>query len=269
MNIINLLNLFPFFIRWKQKTFLTIHSVQLSTAFLKNYRQVFAISTPVKADIKKRTGIEAKMIYNGITIKEYQSRNRYDFDPEQEIFQIIQISRLDPVQKGQDIAIQSMRLLKEQHPGIRFHFDFVGDGDALEELQALVTQNNLQNEVLFVGQVDRNWIKTHLQNYHLLIQPSLIEGFGLTIIEGFACGLPVIASDLYGPEEICRTLDAGLLVHPNDPVDLAKKIYQVYQSYTSNTLKDTNYCLQDKNRMSLFDIQTTAKTYMDNYIIKT
>jgi glycosyltransferase involved in cell wall biosynthesis len=132
-------------------------------------------------------------------------------------------------------------------------------------LKDLAAKYGIENQTEFVGQVNRQWVKSNLKNYHLLIQPSLFEGFGITVIEGFACGLPVIASDLDGPKEICGLLNAGLLVHPNDPVDLSEKIAWVYQSYLSNDLKDKNYLLRDKNQLKIFDIQTTAKAYMENY----
>jgi glycosyltransferase involved in cell wall biosynthesis len=227
---------------------------------------VFVVSTAVQNDTKQRTGIESKIIYNGIELTEYQAQKNHDFNPDYEPFKIVQVSRLFPAQKGQYIAIQSIKLLKGQYPDIRFQLYFVGDGDALAELQNLTNQYDLQDRITFVGQVDRNWVKTQLQNYHVLIQPSLFEGFGLTVIEGFACGLPIIASNLDGPREICQLLNAGLLVSPNDPEDLAAKIYQIYQSYVNNTLKNSDYILQDKNRMKIFDIQTTAKSYMEHYL---
>jgi len=262
-------NLFPLFIRWKQRTFLTVHNVQLSTRFLSKFRQVFAISAVVKEDIRKRAGVEAKIINNGIELSEYKSRENYDFNPVQEVFNIIQISRLSPMQKGQHIAIKSTHLLKELYPEIRFQLYFVGDGYALSELKTLTIQYNLQDRITFVGQVDRNWVKEKLKDYHILIQPSLFEGFGLTVIEGFACGIPVIASDLDGPKEIIETLQSGILVRPNDPVDLSEKIYQVYQSYLSNSLKDNNFILKEKSKLDIFNIQTTAKLYINNYFTNT
>jgi glycosyltransferase involved in cell wall biosynthesis len=257
--------LFPFFVCWKQKCCITIHGMQLSTVFLKCYRQVFSVSTAVRIDIKKRTGVDATIIYNGIELNEYQTRSNYDFDPDRETFKIVQVSRLEPVKKGQHIAIEAIYLLKKQYPDIKMEIYFVGGGESLAELQLLVTKYNLQKQVIFIGQVNRNWVKKHLQDYHLLIQPSIFEGFGLTITEGFACGLPVIASNLDGPEEIVRILKAGLPVRPNDPIDLAEKIYCVYQSYLSNTVKNSSYLVEYKQQLEIFNIRSTVKLYMDYY----
>ncbi|MDR2148969.1 MAG: glycosyltransferase family 4 protein [Tannerella sp.] len=257
--------LFPFFIRRQRKSCLTIHSVNLSVVFLKRYRRIFAISAAVQQNIKKISGINAQIVLNGIKIDQYKPRVNFDFDPGRDEFKIAQISRLCPEQKGQHIAIQAMRLLKEQNPNRNIRLYFIGGGEALAELKELAVRYAVQHQIVFEGVADRDRIKNNLRDYHVLIQPSLIEGFGLTIIEGFACGLPVIASDLDGPGEICRLLDAGLLARPGDPVDLAEKIYNVYQSYLSNTLEKEDYMLKDKNQLKIFDIQTTAKTYLENY----
>jgi glycosyltransferase involved in cell wall biosynthesis len=254
--------LFPFFFRWKRKTCMTVHSVNLSTRFLKHYRKIFAISAAVQQNIKKLTGIDARIVHNGIEIIQYQSRLNYDYDPEKDEFKIIQISRLFPIQKGQQVAIKAMSLLKEQNPNLNIKMYFIGEGEALKELEEMTFKHNVQDRIVFKGVVNREWIKNNLHNYNVLIQPSLIEGFGITIIEGFACGLPVIASNLDGPREIIETLHSGLLVKPNDPADLADKINQVFHTYVNKTI-DNKYIVSDD--IFKFDISTTVKNYNKLY----
>ena len=260
-------NLFPFFINRRKKTCLTVHNVRLSTSFLRSYKVVFAISKAVRDDIEQRVGIFAPIVYNGIEIKQYRQRFLYEFNKDKEVFQIVLLSRLFPEQKGQHIAMQSIRILKKQDLNVKLYL--IGGGEAAEfiRMKALAVEYGIDGDVEFVGQMDREWIKNNLRNYHVLIQPSLYEGFGLTVIEGFACGLPVVASDLDGPKEICQLLNAGLLVHANDPADLAEKIVLIYQSYVLNALKDDNYILSNHSQLEIFDIQTTAKTYLDNYVL--
>jgi len=258
-------NLFPFFINHRKKTCLTVHNVKLSTLFLKKYKRLFAVSTAVREDIKIRIGIPAQIIYNGIEVDQYNQRITYNFNREKEVFNIALLSRLFPEQKGQHIAIQSISILVKQNFNIKLYLIGDGNQDELIKLQKLACECGVENYINFLGQKNRQWIKNNLKNYHLLIQPSLYEGFGITILEGFACGLPVISSDIDGPKEIIETLQSGLLAKPNDPVDLAEKISLVYQSYVSNSLSGNNYVLKDKSRLKIFDIQTTSKTYMDNY----
>ena len=258
--------LFPFFVIWRKKNCITVHNVRLSTLFLKNYKNIFAISTAVQEDVQKRTGIFAPIVYNGIEIEHYKQRNEYKFNEADEVFKIVLLSRLFPEQKGQHIAMQAIRILKKRNLNIKLYLIGGGNPDDLNRLKALALEYNIDNQVEFFGQVDRQWIRNNLKKFHLLIQPSLYEGFGITIIEGFACGLPVIASDLDGPKEICTSLNAGLLAQANDSEDLAEKIYKVYHSYKLGILYDYNYILRDRNQLSIYDIKTTSRLYMKYYV---
>lgn len=257
--------LFPFFFLQRKKTCLTIHATYLSYLFLKYYNKIFTISMAVKQQIKQRTGINTELIYNGIEIEQYKTKTLYDFNPQTEEWKIIQIARLYPKIKGQDIAIQAIVRLKEKYPDKRILLTFVGSGESLNELKLLAAENNVADQIIFIGQKERQWIKEHLQDFHLLIQPSLYEGFGLTIIEGLAAGLPVIASNLEGPKEILDFLNVGLTVEAGNPNDLAEKINQIYTCYASGNLLNSNYLITDKTQLASFDIQTTVSRYMEQY----
>jgi glycosyltransferase involved in cell wall biosynthesis len=257
--------LFPFFANRKAKICLTVHNVNLPVLFLKCYRKIFAISISVQQDIKKRTGIDAEVIYNGIETGNYLPRTNYDFNPRNDTFKIVFISRLYPPQKGQDMAIEALHLLLEKYPGMNVKLFFVGDGEAMGMLKELAVQKKVDGHIIFHGQADRAWIKKNLKDFMLLIQPSLYEGFGLTIVEGFASGLPVITSNIDGPKEIIDILRAGLLVNPGDPADLAEKIYLVYENYVSGNMLNSGFLVKDKKQLEVFDIQRTAQNYLEKY----
>ena len=55
----------------------------------------------------------------------------------------------------------------------------------------------------------------------LVVLPSVREQFGQVLVEGMACGLPVIAKDAYGPAEIVDHGETGWLVPPDDEEALA------------------------------------------------
>jgi glycosyltransferase involved in cell wall biosynthesis len=254
--------LFPFFFTERKKTILTVHAMNLSCWFLKYYHQIFAISQAVKEDVKKRANVDAQLVFNGIAIDEYQQR--MDFKSGQS-FKIVQISRLDLKDKGQHIAIQAAVYLKGKYPDMNFTMTFIGDGEDKEKLKALAVENKIDDSVVFEGQKSRSWIKERLQNFDVLIQPSLHEGFGLTIIEGLAAGLPVIASNIEGPKEILDFLHVGSTVEVGSSNDLAEKIHQIYDNYVSGNLLNTNYLIKDKKQLGVFDIQKTVINYIKSY----
>ncbi|HLC79810.1 MAG TPA: glycosyltransferase [archaeon] len=65
------------------------------------------------------------------------------------------------------------------------------------------------------------------QHKGVFINPSLIEPFGLTIIEASACGVPVVATKNGGAAEIIKDNITGLLINPENPKDIGKKIREM------------------------------------------
>lgn len=60
---------------------------------------------------------------------------------------------------------------------------------------------------------------------HLVVQPSLMEGFGLTALEAMTCGTPVIAADAGALPEVLDDPDA--LFDPMKPAEMAERIHRV------------------------------------------
>jgi Glycosyltransferase len=257
-------NLIPLFFQWRKKTFYTPHILNIPTPYLRFYRKVFAISKAVQEDLKTRANIDALLVYNGIHVDEYLQKESYEL-AENKTLSIIQLGRLS-CKKGQTTAIEAIALLKSKYPLVKIHLDFVGNGEDFEKLDRLVKEKNLSELITFRGVQDRDWVKNNLRQYDLLIQPSLYEGFGLTIIEGLASGLPIIMTDSGGPKEIFDILQAGIIIEPNNPEELAEKIKNIYECYCNSTIKDTHYLLQDRQKLNIFDVKTTAQNYLDNYI---
>jgi len=257
--------LLPLFIKNKSKTVLTIHNIGLSIAFLKYYRFIFAISGAVQEDVKRRANLNSTVVLNGIETVKFSKRKEYSYEPAIVPFRIVLLSRLFPLQKGHHIAIKALVLLKEIISDCNIELSFIGTGDALNDLQSLAKRYRIDDCVIFEGLKNRQWVKKQLKDYHLLIQPSLYEGFGLTVVEGFAAGLPVIASNIDGPREIITTLQAGLTAEPGNPQDLADKIKMVYDSYCAGNIERTNYIIHDSTKLQLFDVTTTANNYLKEY----
>ena len=81
------------------------------------------------------------------------------------------------------------------------------------------------SEIVWLGRVSREKVMKELVCSLALIVPSIsYETFGLTIIEAFANGTPVIASRLGAMEELIEEGQTGLLFEPGNPMDLAEKV---------------------------------------------
>jgi glycosyltransferase involved in cell wall biosynthesis len=79
--------------------------------------------------------------------------------------------------------------------------------------------------VLSLGALEVAQVVAEMQRASALVMPSLwFENFPLTLVEAFACGLPVIASRLGAMAELVEDGVTGLLFAPGDVADLALKM---------------------------------------------
>ncbi|MFA6551306.1 MAG: glycosyltransferase family 1 protein [Patescibacteria group bacterium] len=100
-------------------------------------------------------------------------------------------------------------------------------GKGWEEAEFLIKKYNLQNEVIEPGYVAEEDLPFLYNGAELFLFPSLYEGFGLPILEAFACGTPVACSDSSSLPEVGG--EAALYFKPND-VDAITKAMQAILS---------------------------------------
>src|SRR6185369_7022518 len=76
----------------------------------------------------------------------------------------------------------------------------------------------------YLGRLDQTAVVQTMQNCHVLVLPSVFEGFGLVIPEAMATGLPVIASTHTAGPEIIRDGQDGYILAPDDVDGLADRL---------------------------------------------
>ena len=113
-------------------------------------------------------------------------------------------------------------------------FLILGTGPDIEVLQHLTQECDVQNRVLFLGQVDHSEMPKYLKVSDIFIRPSLSEGMGNSFLEAFAAGLPVIATQeggiadfLFDPERDPDVAPTGRAVDARDPKDIARAVRAV------------------------------------------
>lgn len=133
-------------------------------------------------------------------------------------------------------------IIKTNHLNSCF-FIFCGDGKLKQKLEN--TMKELKN-VLITGNVDN--IQEYLQASDYYISTSLSEGLPLSVLEGIACGLPVILSDIEQHKIILNKYNSCFLYSLDDDKNLVKAIYNclnlstkidnsnINSSFNSNTM---------------------------------
>ena len=106
-----------------------------------------------------------------------------------------------------------MRIIVDLLPNAVLHV--VGDGSLMELLKDFVKNNDLSKNVIFHGYISSN-LASFYKSADICIVPSLLEGFGITIVEAMAAGKPIVATKFGATPEILQNQENGLLIEPNE-----------------------------------------------------
>ena len=105
------------------------------------------------------------------------------------IYDIIFAGRLIK-DKNVDVLIKAVSLLKRDFP--EFCCCIVGDGPEKKALEKLAHELGVQKNVIFEGFQEYGALIGKIKASKVLVLPSSREGFGMVVIEAFACGVPVV-----------------------------------------------------------------------------
>jgi teichuronic acid biosynthesis glycosyltransferase TuaC len=128
--------------------------------------------------------------------------------------------------KGVDVLLQALaRTPANGHVQLAI----VGDGEERAALEILSDQLDLTDRVRFCGAVTGPAKAYLLQNARFGVVPSRQwESFGLVVLEGYASGLPMIATDLPGLTDLIHPEKTGLIVPPEEPESLAVALERMF-----------------------------------------
>lgn len=165
-------------------------------------------------------------IPNGVHLASYTERVAkpagFDFTLEPKSYAVF-LGRLKH-RKGVDVLLHAMALLPTSARLV-----VVGDGEERPALEALGKQLALDDRVRFLGAVTGPAKSYLLQNARFGVVPSRQwESFGLVVLEGYASGLPMIATDLPGLADLIQPESTGLIVRPESPAPLAEAMRRLF-----------------------------------------
>jgi glycosyltransferase involved in cell wall biosynthesis len=133
--------------------------------------------------------------------------------------QFVCVGRFSP-EKGHIILLDAARQLAEE--GIHFKLTLAGDGELRPQLEAMITQYELQERVEITGWVSGEQVRTAILAARALILPSLAEGLPVVLMEAMALCRPVIATCVAGIPELVRPGKDGWLVPAGEASDLVR-----------------------------------------------
>lgn len=132
--------------------------------------------------------------------------------------------------KRVDVLLRSAKEILETHPSVQFVI--AGDGEYKKNLKKLAARLGIEKNVEFVGKVTEDEKRDLYGKAWVVVNPSMMEGWGITTIEANACGTPVIASDVPGLRDSVRNGHTGYLFPLGNSQELAVKIKNLLSNPT-------------------------------------
>jgi glycosyltransferase involved in cell wall biosynthesis len=162
--------------------------------------------------------IAIQVIPNGVDIHQFSLPEKRDWKPPKMLF----VGRL-VYQKGLDLLVNALGELRE----LPWHLTLVGDGPHRYELEALAKGFGFADRIEFKGWIHKDVITQEYSEANLFVFPSRHEGMPNAVLEAMASGLPVVASNIAGNEELIIHGKTGLLVPPENPQVLRDELRKI------------------------------------------
>ncbi len=167
-----------------------------------------AVSNDMRKELLKWKVDEQRIFvnYNGIDIEKFCPVKRKSHD---RVVRLITVGTL-MWRKNYWSQLHIFKDLIEDKPSLRL--DIFGLGQDYEGLSYLIYKLQLKNHVFLHGYVDENKVIKALQESDIYLSTSVAEGLSNSVMEAASCGLPVVAFDCEGMQEIIKDGKTGFIV---------------------------------------------------------
>jgi len=163
-----------------------------------------------------------QLIYNAIRLSDFKAESntrQIESLPSLKGRIIGSIGRLT-AQKDFETLIKAVGLALQQVPSLKLIL--IGDGQLRPRLEALAGELGISRQIHFLGQ--RMDIAALYRHMELFVLPSRWEGLPTVLLESMAAGVPIIATDIPGTDELISDKQSGWLVPAGQPQLLANAI---------------------------------------------
>ena len=165
-------------------------------------------------------------IPNGVAQMPFESRSSPEVRKEAGIDVadplLISVGRL-VYAKAHEVLVASMPVVLKEFPNAKV--EIYGEGVLRADLEAQIARLGLSNSVKLPGRSDH--VAGHLANADVFILSSRSEGLPIALLEAMSAGLPCIATNVEGVDEVIVEGEHGLVVPVEDPEALAQAILQL------------------------------------------
>lgn len=260
-----------FFIKGLQKRYTWVHSSYKSNnnfaKFYKNKRYlekikkqrygrldgIFFVSNDAKEEFVEVFGAYPKMevLYNFIDTESVLEKSKIEPNLKHKLFEFVALGSLLSV-KGFDRLIRASAIVKEN--GFDFKVSILGSGPEKNNLESLVNENNLIDNIDFLGFVSNPY--PLLKNADVFIMSSVSEALPTVLCEAMILGKATLVTNCSGCREIVARGEYGLMAEQSD-LSLAQNMIK----YLSNQNLVSYYELRSLERAKIFDDKLLLDAY--------
>lgn len=211
----------------------------------------------------EKKGFASTLILEGTDVNVFkpmskeECRKEFSMPQDAFIFGMIAANKENPPRKGFQEAMEAFKMFHDRHPeaALMFHtqqtspggFPIIGFADYLGVRDRIFTMPEYQAVYLSNSEI----ISKEMNTFDALLHPSQTEGFGLTVIEAGACGVPSIVNNCTSMPEMIVEGKTGVIcdigkprwtndnswVYPADVNSLYNKMEEVYKMVKTNPQK--------------------------------
>lgn len=212
-----------------------IHSIMEKSRFELNFLKSFLLSrasvvvcvSDATADNFRKdypsVKTEIRTIPNGIDICEFRRRfteskyRKSDFGIPDDSFLVLTVANFK-WQKGYQHLVAAAEQMDD--PAVKFVI--AGYGPEERKIRQMIKGKGLERKIVLLGM--RTDVPELMKIADVFLLPSLVEPFGICIIEAFTCGVPVIATKVDGIRETASDMENAFLVDPGKPLQICDAI---------------------------------------------
>ncbi len=219
------------------------------------YRDVpfLAVSESSRRDLIERgiPGEHIDLLYNGIV-----PPAREPTPVSERPLRVAYLGRLERY-KRIDLLVRACAQLAEHRPDLELVV--VGRGAESARLEALAAELGLSTRARFTGFVSDAERDALLAGARVAVCPSVKEGWGLTVIECNALGVPVVATDAPGLRDAVRDGETGLLVADGPPEAFTERLVRAIDALLDDPERLTRLAAAARAWSGRFDWDTSAE----------
>ena len=228
--------------------------LQDEIAAYKNFNHIVSVSKSVQDAFSRKFNLTDNLVvkYNPLDQEDIKTKSKLNESVNinaNKNLTLISVGRLEP-QKGYDRLIKVTSKLRDE--GLVYNLKIIGEGNKRNELEQLITTNNLSGSVELLGFQSNPY--QFIKAADIFVCSSRSEGFSTVVTEALILEKPIVATNCAGMHELLGDSEFGLLTENSEDA-----LYKGIKEILTNNDTLQHYKQQSIVRGQDFDIKKTMK----------